>query len=125
MGEFRQLLTHTYVTAMVTYVDQILALSKDVTYLPLRMREGDDDVTVRSEIQLEQATKIPVLYSLRRNDAKQWQIYDVSIDGISLATTYRNSFGSQVRREGLDVLLQRLAEKNSRYNQQDVIQTAQ
>jgi phospholipid transport system substrate-binding protein len=125
MGEFRQLLTHTYVTAMVTYVDQILALSKDVTYLPLRMQEGDDDVTVRSEIALEKATKIPVLYSLRMNDAKQWQIYDVSIDGISLATTYRSSFGSQVRREGLDVLLQRLAEKNSRYNQQEVIQTSQ
>jgi phospholipid transport system substrate-binding protein len=126
MGEFRQLLTHTYVTAMVTYVDQILALAKDVTYEPLRMREGDDDVTVRSEIQLQQGnTKIPVNYSLRMNNDKRWQIYDVSIDGISLATTYRNSFGSQVRREGLDTLLQRLAEKNSRYDHKPVVQTSQ
>ena len=113
---------------MVTYVDQILTLGMDVTYNPLRMREGDDDVTVRSEINLQQGnTKVPVNYRLRMNADNHWQIYDVSIDGISLATTYRNSFGSQVRRDGLDSLLQRLVEKNSRYdhNAQAVVQTAQ
>ncbi len=114
LREFRFLLTHTYVTAMVTYLDQIIDRKDDVSYLPLRARADATDVTVRSEINLRNARKVPVNYSLRLTKGK-WKIDDVSIDGISLATNYRSSFGSQVRRDGLNALIERMQKKNDRY----------
>jgi phospholipid transport system substrate-binding protein len=44
----------------------------------------------------------------------EWKIYDIRIEGISLAITYRTSFGEQIKREGLDKLINNLAERNRR-----------
>jgi phospholipid transport system substrate-binding protein len=112
--EFRVLLTHTYVTAMVTYLDQIIEKSDNVRYLPMRSTPDADDVTVRTEILLDNNTKVPVNFSMWSTKGG-WKIYDVTVDGISLATTYRSSFSSQISRDGLDTLLVRLEEKNNRY----------
>ena len=42
------------------------------------------------------------------------KIYDIRIEGISLAITYRTSFGEQIKRNGLDNLITDLAERNRR-----------
>lgn len=109
--EFRQLLMHTYVTAMVEYVDQIINHAPQVRYLPVRARPEDTQVTVKTEIGLQNRPPVAVDYSLIRN-GNNWKIYDVSVEGISLVTTYRSSFGSQISRSSLDALLDELQEKN-------------
>ena len=41
-------------------------------------------------------------------------IYDVVIEGVSLVTNYRSSFAREVRRHGMDRLIERIAELNDR-----------
>ena len=43
---------------------------------------------------------------------KGWKIYDVSVEGISMITTYKNNFASQFKAEGIDALIASLKEKN-------------
>ena len=42
-----------------------------------------------------------------------WKIYNVSVEGISLVTTYRSSFDEEIRRESLDGLIDTLAARNA------------
>jgi ABC-type transport system involved in resistance to organic solvents, auxiliary component len=45
-----------------------------------------------------------------KNDA--WKVYDVSVDGISLVANYRTSFAKEIRKDGLDKLIAKLADRN-------------
>ncbi len=51
-------------------------------------------------------------YRLYR-EGERWRVYDVTIEGVSLASTYRTSFEDEVRQHGLDRLIDRLAEMNA------------
>jgi len=41
-----------------------------------------------------------------------WKVYDVKVGGVSLVTTYRDTFASEVREHGVDGLIKSLATKN-------------
>jgi phospholipid transport system substrate-binding protein len=41
-----------------------------------------------------------------------WKVFDVKVGGVSLVTTYRESFASEVRDHGVDGLIKSLATKN-------------
>ena len=41
-----------------------------------------------------------------------WKLFDVSIAGVSMVTTYRSAFSAEVRRSGLDGLIEVLEQKN-------------
>ncbi len=58
---------------------------------------------------------MPIDYSLYLSKAKQdWMVYDITIDGVSLVSTYRSNFGSQIRRNKLAGLIADLKEKNAK-----------
>ena len=46
------------------------------------------------------------------NLAAGWKGYDVKIDGVSLITTYRETFAGKVREGGVDGLIKSLSDKN-------------
>ncbi len=110
--EFKNFLVRTYVTAMVEFSDQIISHADNVSYLPFRNNDPED-VTVRMEIKLADRPPVSVHYSLYLKDSN-WMIYDLSVEGISLATTYRSSFASEIRRGGLDKLINKLAARNKK-----------
>lgn len=112
INEFRNFLIRTYVTAMVEFSDQIVSHAKNVTYLPFRNTDPED-VSVRMEIRLADRPPVSVNYSLYLKGS-DWLIYDLSVEGISLATTYRSSFASAIRRGGLDELIDKLAARNEK-----------
>lgn len=111
--EFRALLTRSYVTAMVAYVDQILEHSDNVQFPPARSRQEGDNATVAMVINLASGQQATVLYQLYRNDTG-WKVYDVQIEGISLALTYRSTFSQEIARGGIDGLIATLTERNRR-----------
>src|SRR5258708_5889165 len=41
-----------------------------------------------------------------------WKVYDVKVGGVSLVTTYRDTFASEVRERGVDGLIKSLSTKN-------------
>jgi phospholipid transport system substrate-binding protein len=50
---------------------------------------------------------------------KGWKVYDVSIEGVSMVTTYRTSFAAEIKQKGLDGLIASLAERNDRLVKKD------
>jgi len=112
IAEIKHLLIRSYVTAMTSYVDDIIALAEKegIKYLPSRYKTGDKKASVRATIALEGGQTADVQYQLYYRD--EWKIYDIRLEGISLAITYRSSFGEQIKRDGLDRLITQLAERN-------------
>jgi phospholipid transport system substrate-binding protein len=104
--EFRVLLVRTYSTALLEYHDQ------SIEYLPLRGEAGATDVTVRTEVRRSNGPSIPISYDLYFSNG-QWLVYDVNIDRVSLVANYRSSFSTQIRRDGLDSLLEQLNKRNA------------
>lgn len=109
--EIRKMLIRSYVTAMRTYADQIVANGQQIRYLPSSFKPGDRKATVRAVIMLQNGKTVDVQYMLYLNK-DNWKIYDIRVGGISLAITYRTSFSEEIQRSGLDGLIARLSEQN-------------
>ena len=109
--EFRTLLTRSYVSAMVNYVDQILQHAENVQFPPSRSRQDGESAVVAMLISLESGQQATVLYQMYLSDTG-WKVYDVQVEGISLALTYRSSFSQEIARDGIDGLIATLAERN-------------
>jgi phospholipid transport system substrate-binding protein len=41
-----------------------------------------------------------------------WKIYDIKVAGVSLVTTYRDSFSARIRDDGVDGLIKALGDRN-------------
>ncbi|MDH5301420.1 MAG: ABC transporter substrate-binding protein [Gammaproteobacteria bacterium] len=107
VAEFRTLLVRTYATSLTEFTDQ------KITYLPMRGKEADGDVTVRSEVEQPGSFPVPINYRLhKKGDA--WKVYDVTIDDVSLIANYRTSFSREIKDSGMDKLIQSLAERNKK-----------
>ena len=105
-AEFKTLLVRTYSTALVNYREQ------QIEYKPLRAKPDDSEVTVKSDVKPVGSTQpVTIDYELEKTD-NGWKIYDVKVDGVSLVTTYRDTFASEVREHGIDGLIKSLAAKN-------------
>jgi phospholipid transport system substrate-binding protein len=106
VGEFKTLLVRTYSTALSNYRDQ------QIDYRPLRAKPEDTEVTVRSDVKPSGSSQpVSIDYEMEKTP-NGWKVYDVKVGGVSLVTTYRDTFASEVRERGVDGLLKSLAAKN-------------
>jgi phospholipid transport system substrate-binding protein len=104
-AEFKTLLVRTYSTALSNYRD--LAIE----FKALRTAPGDTEVTVKSVVKQNGGDALTMDYAMEKI-AAGWKVYDIKLDGISLVTTYRESFADRVRMGGVDGLIKSLADKN-------------
>jgi phospholipid transport system substrate-binding protein len=105
--EFRTLLIRSYSTAYSAYRDI------EVEVKPLRVQPSDEDVTVRTLIKVPGGGQsVNVDYSMFKASTS-WKVYDVTVDGISLVTTYRGTFAEQVNKGGIDALVKALTDMNA------------
>ena len=102
---FKDMLINTYAHAMNSLSDW------EIRYLPSRPGPDVRRVTVRTEILYGGRKPIPVDYRMVYEDAR-WLAYDVSVDGISLLTTFRSIFTGIARERGLDGLIRELERRN-------------
>ena len=105
---FKTMLIRTYSKSLTEYAGQ------EITFSPYRPpAEGKRTTTVKTVIKQGSGPDIPIIYNLRiKNDI--WKVYDIKIDGISLVTNYRNSFASDIRRVGIDGLIDKLRAKSEK-----------
>ena len=102
--QFKTLLVRTYSQALFQYSDEKINF---VPAIPYR-----DGMIVREEIEVGAAVPVRLEYFLSKKDSG-WKVYDVRIDGISLVTTFRNSYNITISRKGLPMLIADLQKKNS------------
>jgi phospholipid transport system substrate-binding protein len=105
IDEFRALLVRTYTTAFMQSRDQT------VDYKPLRMAPTDSEVVVKSLIKQPAGQPVTIDYSMEKL-GDTWKVYDVRIEGISLVANYRNTFNSEIQKNGMEGLIKALADKN-------------
>lgn len=105
--EFRTLLVNTYARSLLEYSNE------KIEFPPMHAAPGSEDVTVPTEIVPKSGPSISISYSMHPTE-DGWKVYDVTIDGVSLVTNYRSTFASQIRKEGMDALIQKLSERNER-----------
>ncbi len=103
--EFRTLLVRTYSTALSAYRNQVIEV------LPPRAKPADTEVVVRSVVKQSGTEPVTIDYFMEKNP-DGWKVYDVAVAGVSLVTTYRDTFANEVRNVGVDGLIKALAEKN-------------
>ena len=103
--EFKTLLVRTYSTALSSYRDQVIEFKR------LRAASGDTEVTVKSVMKQPGTEPLTMDYDMGKI-AAGWKVYDIKIDGVSLITTYRETFAGKVREGGVDGLIKSLSDKN-------------
>ncbi len=95
---FEGALLRTYVTSF----NEFQGLRAE--YLPVRFSNDDSRANVRTRFHRAAGPPVEAAYSLHLKDG-QWKLYDVTVEGLSLTATYRNSFNAEIRRNGLDNLI--------------------
>jgi len=105
---FTDLLQHSYISK----VDQHGAA---------KMVFGDERVegahaAVRTSIPLGNGGQMPLEYRMHQADAR-WQVYDISMDGISLLSNYRAQFNKVIRIDSYATLVAKLKSHQSEFSQ--------
>ena len=103
--EFRTLLVRTYSTVLSSYRDQV------IEFRSMRSAPADTDVTVKSVVKQSGTAPVPMDYDMEKTPAG-WKVYDIKVAGVSLVTTYRDSFSERIRDDGVDGLIKALEDKN-------------
>ncbi len=115
--EFKELVIKFYSRAFVQYLQKNDLKEGIISFKPYRGQLKSKYATVRSQINPPNgAEPIKVNYDLYHSKSGIWQVYDVSVEGISLVTTYRSSFKEIISQKGMDALLADLKDKNSNLN---------
>ncbi|HEB95597.1 MAG TPA: ABC transporter substrate-binding protein, partial [Sedimenticola thiotaurini] len=102
VAAFRQLLVRTYATALLNYSDE------QIVYKPLRQEPTGKEAVVNTLVSEPGGAPVPIDYRLHLGSDGHWRVYDVIVDGVSLVSNYRSSFGSEIRRRGMDGLIRKL-----------------
>jgi len=104
--EFKTLLIRTYSVALS--INKI----QSINVMPVKMQADDTQVIVRTQVITTDGQRFPIDYRLLKLDST-WKVYDVSVDGVSLVTNYRNSFAQNIQQGGIDGLIEKLKQRNS------------
>lgn len=108
IAQFRTLLVRTYAKALLEYS------SEAIRFMPTEQNPESNLVMVKTEVaQSGGGAPIPINYRLHVTDGN-WKVVDVTVDGVSLISTYRGSFASEIQKSGLDTLISKLVERNAK-----------
>ncbi len=104
--EFRTMLVRTYTKVFVTYQDP------KVEVKPVKLNGDETEATVRTLIHLKGGQQtVTIDYEMLKSPTG-WKAFDVTVEGVSLVTSYRGSFADQIQQTGIDGLIQMLTDKN-------------
>ncbi len=98
---FKNTLIHAYSDVLLDYSES--------SHVEWGRSSGDDaQASVRATVVRQAAPPISLSFELRRTEGAVWRAYDISVEGISLIGNFRSQFASEIKRDGLDALIDRL-----------------
>ncbi|MFL6659158.1 MAG: phospholipid-binding protein MlaC [Massilia sp.] len=106
-AEFRTLLIFTYSGAL----SQIK--NETVEFKPLRADPADNEVEVRSSVNVARGEPVTLNYRLEKTPAG-WKIFDINVLGAWLVETYKGTFATEIGKSGVDGLIKALSERNKK-----------
>ncbi|NVJ49421.1 MAG: ABC transporter substrate-binding protein [Gammaproteobacteria bacterium] len=109
---FVDLVIETYAKGLAQYSGQTFEF-EETEY-------NDKQTLARVKSQMNQTDGEPVKidYLLKKpKGLDEWRVVDVRIEGISMANSYKNQFAQQIQNEGLQSVLDKLANKEIKLDQ--------
>jgi phospholipid transport system substrate-binding protein len=99
-----------YTTLLHRYAEGILEFDTDrIEILPYRGNPNSKIATVKTSVQLDDGTKVPVHYELiKSKDDGEWRMFNVKIEGVSYVVNYRSEFDTEIRNSSLEQVIERL-----------------
>ena len=101
VNSFYHSMLNSYGTALLDFTDDRLKV------LPYRGDPAASSATVRTLVRKSDGGVVAVNYSLHRTD-KGWKAWDVIIEGISYVKSFRDDFGAEIDKDGVEALIARL-----------------
>lgn len=92
------------------YLDKVQGAYRDEKVVFISQEIISDSKAVVKTKIVRERSEIPVDYSMKLKD-KNWKIYDVQVEGISLVQNYRSQFNEILAKETPDDLIKRLRKK--------------
>ena len=102
---FRGLMVRTYMKSLTAFDGE------KIEFLPYVQGKRKDVAKVKSNYLLSEGL-IAVNYRLKLKNEKNWKVFDISIDGISLLKNYRTDFKLHIEKDGILSLIANLENKN-------------
>jgi phospholipid transport system substrate-binding protein len=106
IAQFSKLLVRTYASAIANLKDL------DVRVKGARVNTPDLDATVKTEM-VGRPQPVAIDYSLGKV-GKDWKFYDVTVEGVSLISAYRDEFTTIIGTSGVAGLIEQLKAKNAK-----------
>jgi phospholipid transport system substrate-binding protein len=113
VGLFADLLERSYISKIETYGGE------KIQYTGERM--DGDYATVSTKIVTKNGTEVPVDYRMVKR-ADHWLVYDVSIEGVSLVSSYRTQFNKIIQTSSYNELITKLRTKQDELMAEDKAQ---
>ena len=111
---FRKLLLRFYSSALTEYLNSHDGhLDPDIMVFHAPADTNVKQLILRSEVQPKSGKPVPVNYQMHMT-RKGWRVFDVSVEGVSVITTYKTSFASEIQQSGLDALISSLEVRNQK-----------
>lgn len=104
--EFQTLLIRTYSGTMLKFKNANVVVRDQ----PIVSKNGRE-ITVKTEVSTGSGKPVKMDYTMYQSGNK-YRVYNVSVEGASLVTVYRNQFGETIRKKGIDGLVAELKVKN-------------
>ena len=99
VGLFTDLMQHSYIAKVDQHGGAKMVYRSETV--------DGDHAAVRTTIPLSSGSEMPLEYRMHNADAR-WQVYDLSIDGISLVSNYRAQFNKVIRLDSYETLVAKL-----------------
>ena len=101
-----------FVDTFQQYINNYIVEKIDL-YTNQKIDIGDSKIVKKGRAELEigilsGGETLQVNFKLRKNKKKEWRVYDVDIEGVSLITTFRSQFSGVLKNSSFEELLEKL-----------------
>jgi phospholipid transport system substrate-binding protein len=102
VGLFADLLERSYISKIETYGGEKIQYTSE--------KIDGDYATVSTRIVTKNGTEVPIDYRMKKG-GDRWLVYDVSIEGVSLVSSYRTQFNKIIQTSSYNELVSKLKNK--------------
>jgi phospholipid transport system substrate-binding protein len=102
VGLFADLLERSYISKIETYGGEKIQYTGE--------KIDGEYATVSTRIVTKNGTEVPVDYRMKKG-GDRWLVYDVSIEGVSLVSSYRTQFNKIIQTSSYNELVSKLKNK--------------
>ena len=99
---FKSALIRNYADALLENYDTV-----EVSFQPVRVTPDATDATVKCTLTRKNGPPVQLSFAMRETDGV-WKIYDTTIENLSLVTSIRSQYAVEVKKNGLEALIQRV-----------------